>query len=355
MRLRCAQLTQWAQAHNTAPARLDHAAAPLRRRAGSHRAPVALVWLLPWLSGMDAWSLTAVVLGTLLVPTRLAAAPADPKAPECERSDAGDRALQPSAPVRSGISPQVPGRAVALRTRTGHDACADARRPAAQPAAKPATQPATKPTTQAARSPGQTAAKTPARPRPLVMPPVGELSRPLATPPALVKGKRTAPPLSLNGKPLPIDGFAAGDFLIQPNITLATDCRYGDPRSRERSWMDELDAQDSRRRGEVRADPVSRFLRGPGQNTAGGSADPGYQVADTVSQRLQPVPSVTAPLRALERAGSSPDGGTTAAGVDPETLRRSVATITRPDPAATARPQQPASRRTPRGKPVHHP
>jgi hypothetical protein len=301
---------------------------------------------------MDArWLMVVLVAGLiLLVPAWLGAAPAAPGAEPCpppsqspskaqsKASRARTGQVQPTAPARSGTDSPVPDRAVAPKR------------------APPGT------ATKAARggSSCRTGAATQAAP--LVVPPVIELSRTPAPPPPLVQNKKELPHLK---QPIPIEGFPAGDFLIQPTITMATDCRYGDPRSRDRSWMDELDSQDARLRGEHKDDALRSFLKGPGKDNVGQKTDPGYQIAATVGHRLQPAPSTTAPLRALERTdprAPGPSAGAAAPGAadpgtpDKEALRRSIATITRrPAPAAVpTRQAAPAARRTKPVRPPHH-
>ena len=287
--------------------------------------------------------MVVLVVGiVLLVPAWLGATPSDPEpcplpdqsqSPSPSPSPSPSKAsrlrtgpVQPTAPARSGTSSPVPDRAVAPKR--------------APPAAT-----ATAARGNACRS--RTAA-------PLVVPPVVELSRTPAPPPPVVQRKKDLPHLR---QPIPLEGFPAGDFLIQPTITLSTDCRYGDPRSRDRSWMEELDSQDARLRGERKDDPLLSFLKGPGKDNTGKKTDPGYQIAATIGHRLQPVPSTTAPLRALEHTvviAPGKPGQASAEQTRQDALRRSIATITR-RPAATGAPTRQATPSARRPRPVRPP
>ncbi|MFO0572873.1 MAG: hypothetical protein U1A78_02655 [Polyangia bacterium] len=293
---------------------------------------------------MDArWLMVVLVVGlVLLVPAWLGATPTDPEpCPPQDHSQSQSHShsqasrlrtgpVQPSAPARSGTNSPVPDRAVAPKR------------------APPTATATTMATATAAR--GACRSRTAA---PLVVPPVVELSRTPAPPPPVVQDKKELPHLK---QPIPLEGFPAGDFLIQPTITLATDCRYGDPRSRDRSWMEELDSQDARLRGERKDDPLRGFLKGPGKDNTGKKTDPGYQIAATIGHRLQPVPSTTAPLRALEHpvviAPGKPDQASS--NTNKDALRRSIATITR-RPAATGSPTRQATPSARRPRPVRPP
>lgn len=164
-------------------------------------------------------------------------------------------------------------------------------------------------------------------PRRLIMPPLAEL------PPTTAERVSVEPWHNTYRLPVqvPIDGFATGDFYIQPQITMATDCRYGDPRSRERALIDVISAQDAQRLSELPENPVVSLLKPPSKENP--RPDPGFQIASTINQRLRPPLSVTAPLRALEADRSRdyakpPEPGSRRE--DRPELRRSIATVRLP-------------------------
>lgn len=188
------------------------------------------------------------------------------------------------------------------------------------------------------------AAPTRVTPRRLVIPPIAEL------PPTTAERVSVEPWHNTYRLPVqvPIDGFQTGDFYIQPQITMATDCRYGDPRTRERALIDVISAQDAQRLSEVPDNPLVTLLRPPNKDDP--KPDPGFQIASTINQRLRPPLSVTAPLRALEEErnkdhakrpepGSRPD--------DKPELRRSIATVRAPRSEALPAHKPAAPVRTP--------
>lgn len=243
----------------------------------------------------------------LFAPTNspLLAAPGDPEAP-AKAHETG------AAPSKKTVA-DPPSGSAAVRARTS----------------------ATKPT------PGR-AAPVRVTPRRLVMPPIAEL------PPTTAERISVEPWHNSYRIPLPvqvpIDGFKNGDFFIQPQITMATDCRYGDPRSRERALIDVISAQDAQRLNEIPENVVVTLLRPPSKENP--KPDPGFQIASTINQRLRPPPSVTAPLRALEadRAKPPEPGGRRE---DRPELRRSIATVRIPRSEAPHTHKPAAPVRTP--------
>lgn len=183
------------------------------------------------------------------------------------------------------------------------------------------------PSAAAVRARTSTTKPSPTRPAPVRITPRRLIMPPMAELPPTTAERISVEPWHNTYRlpvPVPIDGFATGDFYIQPQITMATDCRYGDPRSRERALIDVISAQDAQRLSEVPENPVATFLRPASKENP--KPDPGFQIASTINQRLRPPLSVTAPLRALEadRAKPPEPGGRRE---DRPELRRSIATV----------------------------
>lgn len=143
---------------------------------------------------------------------------------------------------------------------------------------------------------------------------------------------------------IPVDGFKNGDFFIQPQITMATESRYGDPRSRERALIDIISAQDAQRLSEIPENVVVTLIRPASKVNP--KPDPGFQIASTINLRLRPPISVTAPLRALEADRTKPPEPGSRREDRPE-LRRSIATV------RVARSETPPA--TPSAAPVRTP
>jgi len=81
-------------------------------------------------------------------------------------------------------------------------------------------------------------------------------------------------------------GLLIGDYQIQPRLVLGTDNRLDDANIRERALRDDLDAMEARKRGEIKEDPITFWLRTRGQNGLPG-VDPGFQVAYAIQNVLR--------------------------------------------------------------------
>lgn len=81
-------------------------------------------------------------------------------------------------------------------------------------------------------------------------------------------------------------GLLIGDYQVQPRLTLGTDNRYDDVNIRERVLRDEMDAREAQRRGELKEDPITRWLRTRGRAGLPG-IDPGFQLAYTIQRVLR--------------------------------------------------------------------
>lgn len=56
-------------------------------------------------------------------------------------------------------------------------------------------------------------------------------------------------------------GLLIGDYQLQPRLVLGTDNRLDDVNIRERVLRDEMDYMEARRRGELKVDPITVWLR----------------------------------------------------------------------------------------------
>lgn len=81
-------------------------------------------------------------------------------------------------------------------------------------------------------------------------------------------------------------GLLVGDYQIQPRLVLGTDNRLDDVNIRERVLRDEMDAREAQRRGELKEDPITQWLRTRGRSGLPG-IDPGFQVAYAVQRVLR--------------------------------------------------------------------
>ena len=81
-------------------------------------------------------------------------------------------------------------------------------------------------------------------------------------------------------------GLLIGDYQLQPRVYFSTDNRLDDSNTRERAMRDDLDWMESRKRGEIHEDTITRWLRTRGQGGMPGT-DPGYQVAYAIQRVLQ--------------------------------------------------------------------
>jgi hypothetical protein len=80
-------------------------------------------------------------------------------------------------------------------------------------------------------------------------------------------------------------GVLIGDYQIFPRLTFSTDNRLDDVNTRERALRDDMDAIEARRRGEIRQDPVSIWLRTRGHSALPG-IEPCFQAAFTIQNIL---------------------------------------------------------------------
>jgi len=80
-------------------------------------------------------------------------------------------------------------------------------------------------------------------------------------------------------------GLIIGDYQLQPRLVLGTDNRLDDVNIRERVLRDEMDAREAQKRGELKEDPITKWLRTRGRS--GLQIDPGFQVAYAVQRVLR--------------------------------------------------------------------
>jgi len=81
-------------------------------------------------------------------------------------------------------------------------------------------------------------------------------------------------------------GLLIGDYQIQPRLVLGTDNRLDDVNVRERALRDEMDALEAKKRGEIKEDAITLWLRTRGRSGLTG-IDPGFQVAYALQRVLR--------------------------------------------------------------------